>query len=110
MGFGRGMGSEIGTYVNKVFNSELSGNIIDICPVGALTSKQYPFIGRVWELKNVTSVDYSDSSAVPIKIFIKSNSIVKITSGYNANGYSNTWISDKTRFSFDGMFSPERIS
>ena len=107
--FGRGIGSEIGTYISKVFNSELSGNIIDICPVGALTSKQYPFLGRVWELKNIKSIDYSDSSLIPIQIFIKSNSIVKITSSYNINSYSNTWISDKTRFSFDGMFSPERI-
>ena len=108
--FGRGMHSEIGTYVNRVFNSELSGNIIDICPVGALTSKQYPFLGRVWELKNIKSVDYSDSSAIPIQVFVKSNSVVKITSSYNLNSYSDNWISDKTRFSFDGMFSPERVT
>ena len=107
--FGRGMNSEIGTYINKVFNSELSGNIIDICPVGALTSKQYPFLGRVWELKNIKSIDFSDSSLTPIQVFVKSNSVVKITSSYNIDSYSNTWISDKTRFSFDGMFSPERI-
>ena len=107
--FGRGINSEIGTYVNKTFNSELSGNIIDICPVGALTSKQYPFLGRNWELKNIKSIDYSDSSATPIQVFVKSNSVVKVTPGYNTNSYSNTWISDKTRFSFDGMFSPERV-
>ena len=76
--FGRGMNSEIGTYINKVFNSELSGNIIDICPVGALTSKQYPFLGRVWELKNIKSIDFSDSSLTPIQVFVKSNSVVKI--------------------------------
>ena len=107
--FGRGMDSEIGTYVTKVFNSELSGNIIDICPVGALTSKQYPFIGRVWELKNIKSIDFSDSSSTTIQVYVKSNSIVKIVPGYDNSTYSNSWISDKTRFSFDGMFSPERI-
>ena len=108
--FGRGMDSEIGTYVNKVFSSELSGNVIDICPVGALTSKQYPFVGRIWELKNIKSIDYSDSSASNIQLYLKSNSIVKILPGYSSTQKTTVWISDKTRFSFDGMFSPERIS
>nr|QYC61967.1 NADH dehydrogenase subunit 11 [Guinardia striata] len=108
--YGRGVTSEIGTYVTKLFNSELSGNVIDICPVGALTSKQYPFIGRIWELKNINHVDYSDSSLSNIQIYIKSNSIVKILPGYNPDQKTNNWITDKTRFSFDGMFSPERIS
>ena len=108
--FGRGVTSEIGTYVDKIFNSELSGNVIDICPVGALTSKQYPFIGRIWELKNIKSVDYSDSSLTNIQLYLKANSIVKILPGYNSVNKTNVWISDKTRFSFDGMFSPERVS
>lgn len=108
--YGRGVNSEIGTYVGKLFNSELSGNVIDICPVGALTSKQYPFIGRIWELKNIKSIDYSDSSSTNIQLYLKSNSIVKILPGYNPIKKTNVWISDKTRFSFDGMFSPERIS
>jgi NADH-quinone oxidoreductase chain G len=108
--FGRGVNSEIGTYITKTFNSELSGNIIDICPVGALTSKQYPFIGRVWELKNIKSIDYADSLSNSIQIYVKSNSIVKILPGYDETTKSNNWISDKTRFSFDGMFSPERLS
>ena len=107
--FGRGNNSEIGTYVTNVFSSELSGNVIDICPVGALTSKQYPFVGRIWELKTINSVDYSDSSVINIQIYIKGNSIVKILPGYSNKNYENSWISDKTRFSFDGMFSPERI-
>ena len=108
--FGRGVNSEIGTYITKTFNSELSGNIIDICPVGALTSKQYPFIGRVWELKNIKSIDYADSLSNSTQIYVKSNSIVKILPGYDETTKSNNWISDKTRFSFDGMFSPERLS
>ena len=107
--FGRGMSSEIGTYVNKVFQSELSGNVIDLCPVGALTSKPYPFIGRNWELKNVSSIDFSDGFGTDLQVCLKNNKVVKILPGYNQNDKAVNWISDKTRFAFDGMFSPERI-
>lgn len=107
--FGRGVHSEIGTYVTKTFQSELSGNIIDLCPVGALTAKPYPFIGRSWELKNIKSIDFSDGFGVELQVFLKNNKIVKILPGFNNNINSTNWISDKTRFSFDGMFSPERI-
>lgn len=107
--FGRGLHSEIGTYVTKTFQSELSGNIIDLCPVGALTAKPYPFLGRSWELKNVSSIDFSDSFGSDLQIFLKNNKIVKILPGFNKNTFAINWISDKTRFSFDGIFSPERI-
>nr|YP_010131739.1 NADH dehydrogenase subunit 11 [Thalassiosira profunda]QPZ94107.1 NADH dehydrogenase subunit 11 [Thalassiosira profunda] len=107
--FGRGLQSEIGTYVEKIFQSELSGNVIDLCPVGALTSKPYPFVNRSWELKSVTSIDFSDGFGVPIQLFIKNNQIIKILPGYDRTAYKTNWISDKTRFSFDGMFSPEKI-
>jgi len=107
--FGRGLQSEIGTYVEKIFHSELSGNVIDLCPVGALTSKPYPFINRSWELKNVNSIDFSDGFGTPIQVFIKNNLIIKVLPGYEKTSSKTNWISDKTRFSFDGMFSPERI-
>ena len=107
--FGRGINSEIGTYVQKTFQSELSGNVIELCPVGALTSKLYPFVSRNWELKNVSSVDFSDGFGSNLNIYLKNNKIVKISPGYNKNSNAITWISDKTRFSFDGMFSPERV-
>lgn len=106
--FGRGVNSEIGTYVNKLFKSELSGNVIDICPVGALTLKPYPFIGRSWELKNVNSIDFSDGFGTDLQFFIKNNKIIKALSGYNYDKKENNWISDKTRFIFDGMFTPDR--
>merc|ERR1712127_82316 len=73
------------------------------------TSKQYPFVGRIWELKTINSIDYTDSSATNIQLYIKSNSVVKILPGYSKQNLENNWISDKIRFSFDGMFSPERI-
>ena len=107
--FGRGVHSEIGTYVTKTFQSELSGNIIDLCPVGALTAKPYPFIGRSWELKNIKSIDFSDGFGVDLQVFLKNNKIVKILPGFSNSINSTNWISDKTRFSFDGMFSPERV-
>ena len=103
--FGRGVGTEIGTYVKKIFKSELSGNIIDICPVGALTSKPYPFVGRSWELKKLNSIDSVDGFGLNIQVFLKNNVIVKILPGYNKENEDShvQWISDKTRFSFDGM-------
>ena len=105
--FGRGLDSEVGTYVTKNFQSELSGNVIDLCPVGALTSKPYPFVSRSWELKNVNSIDFSDGFCVPTQIFLKNNKIIKVTPNYNNE--TNSWISDKTRFSFDGLFSADRV-
>ena len=107
--FGRGLDSEIGTYVKKSFQSELSGNVIDLCPVGALTAKPYPFLSRSWELKNFNSIDFSDGFGVDILVYIKNNKIVKINPSYDYSQNTNVWISDKSRFSFDGMFSPERV-
>ena len=107
--FGRGLDSEIGTYVKKAFQSELSGNVIDLCPVGALTQKPYPFLSRSWELKNVNSIDFSDGFGADVVISMKNNKIVKVTPGYDPEKRLNNWISDKSRFSFDGMFSSERI-
>ena len=103
--FGRGVETEIGTYVKKIFKSELSGNIIDICPVGALTSKPYPFVGRSWELKKLNSIDPMDGFGLNIQVFLKNNLLVKILPGYNKHNTdsNNQWISDKTRFAFDGM-------
>lgn len=105
--FGRGINSEIGTYVTKTFQSELSGNVIDLCPVGALTSKPYPFTYRNWELKNINSIDFSNGFGVDLQVYLKNNKIIKILPDYNNQEIN--WITDKTRFSFDGMFSPERV-
>jgi len=106
--FGRGMNSEIGTYVDKAFQSELSGNVIDLCPVGALTSKSHPFIGRKWELKIVSSIDFSDGFGLDTQVLIKSNRVVRVMPGFRHNDKMDNWITDKARFSFDGMFSAER--
>lgn len=110
--FGRGINSEIGTYVNKTFQSELSGNIIDLCPVGALTSKPYPFAGRNWELKKIKTIDLSDGYGLDILVFLKNNMIVKVLSGYDnlSTNDPSIWISDKTRFLFDSISAYKDVS
>lgn len=106
--FGRGSASEIGLYVDKPLHSELSGNIIDLCPVGALTSKPYAFVKRNWELKTINSVDCTDGFGYDIQVSLKNNKIVKIQPGFNKSVRDFNWISDKTRFFFEGMTSSER--
>ena len=111
--FGRGLNSEIGTYTLNNYNSEFSSNVIDICPVGALTSKPYSFVSRSWELKVVKSINFSDSFSQAILVYLKNNTLYKILPFFEETPFlhfSSHWITDKTRFSFTGMFSPERLS
>jgi len=98
----RGIDTEVGTYVEKMFNSELSGNVIDLCPVGALTSKPYAFTSRPWELRHTKSVDVMDSVGSNIMIDSRGNEIMRITPRLNEE-INEEWISDKTRFAHDGL-------
>lgn len=99
---GRGSSMEIGTYVEKIFNSELSGNIIDLCPVGALTSKTYSFLARPWELRSVEGIDIFDTFGSRIRIDSRGLEILRILPSHNK--YINEeWINDKIRFSYDGL-------
>ena len=98
----RGQETEIGTYIGKNLDSELSGNIIDLCPVGALTSKPYAFTARPWEIKSAETIDISDSVGSNIKINFKETEILRVLPAVNDN-LNEEWISDKTRFSFDGL-------
>jgi NADH dehydrogenase (ubiquinone) Fe-S protein 1 len=108
--FGRGSSSEIGTYIEKNFQSELSGNVIDLCPVGALTSKPYAFVKRNWELKTISSIDFTDGFSSSIQLSLKNNKIVKVQPGFNRCLKDFNWISDKARFAFEGSFSLDRYS
>ena len=72
---GRGNASEIGTYVEKMMASELSGNVIDLCPVGALTSKPYAFTARNWELRSTETVDVSDAQGSNIRVDARGNEV-----------------------------------
>lgn len=75
---GRGSGEEIGTYVEKLMTSELSGNVIDICPVGALTSKPFAFKARNWELKGTESIDITDAVGSNIRIDSRGPEVMRI--------------------------------
>lgn len=99
---GRGQNTEIGSYIKSFFSSEISGNVIDLCPVGALTSKPYAFQSRPWELKSIESIDLTDGLGSNIYINFKGLDIFRILPKNNVNLNANI-ISDKTRFSYDSL-------
>lgn len=99
---GRGSKMEIGSYIEKSLLSELSGNLVDICPVGALTSKPYAFLARPWELKKITVLNIFDDYIQQIRADVKENKLIRITPSKN-NLYLNTWITNKVRFSYEGL-------
>lgn len=100
----RGEHMEISTYVEKSLTSELSGNIIDLCPVGALTSRPYAFKSRPWELKNTESIDVLDAVGSNIRVDSRGKEVLRILPRLNED-VNEEWISDKTRFACDGLKS-----
>ena len=98
----RGEGMEIGTYVEKALSSELSGNLIDICPVGALTSKPYAFVARSWELKKTDSVDVLDAVGANIRVDSRGTEVLRILPRLNED-VNEEWLADKSRFAVDGL-------
>ena len=99
---GRGENMEITTYLEKSMESELSGNVIDLCPVGALTSKPYAFSARPWELKKTESIDVLDAVGSNIRVDTYGWEVKRILPRINEN-INEEWISDKTRYSCDGL-------
>jgi NADH-quinone oxidoreductase chain G len=99
---GRGNKTEINFYYQNIFYSEFSGNLIDLCPVGALTSKAFTFKARSWELKKKEGIDILDGIGSNIKVDIFNNEIVRILPKTNFN-INKEWISNKTRFFFDSL-------
>ncbi len=99
---GRGENMEITTYLEKAMESELSANVIDLCPVGALTSKPYAFEARPWELKKTESVDVMDAVGSNIRVDTYNWEVKRILPRLN-NHINEEWISDKTRYSCDGL-------
>ena len=100
----RGENMEITTYLEKGMSSELQGNIIDLCPVGALTSKPYEYHARPWELRKTESIDVMDGIGSNIRIDSKGSEVMRIMPRYNED-INEEWISDKTRFIWDGLKS-----
>lgn len=99
---GRGENTEIGTYVQHALTSELSGNMIDLCPVGALTSRPYAFAARPWELTKTESVDVLDAVGSNIRVDARGPEVLRILPRLNED-VNEEWISDKARFACDGL-------
>ncbi|MFG6606742.1 NADH-quinone oxidoreductase subunit NuoG [Sulfitobacter sp. 1A10445] len=99
---GRGEDAEITTYLGALIDSNLSGNIIDLCPVGALVSKPYAFTARPWELSKTESIDVMDALGSNIRVDTKGREVMRFLPR-NHDGVNEEWISDKTRFVWDGL-------
>src|SRR5579863_8601736 len=99
---GRGEDMEITTYVERALGSELSANIVDLCPVGALTAKPYAFIARPWELRKTESVDVLDAVGSNIRIDARGAQVLRVLPRLNED-INEEWIADKTRFAHDGL-------
>ncbi|KIC42089.1 NADH dehydrogenase [Ruegeria sp. ANG-R] len=99
---GRGEDAEITSYLNQTLDSNLQGNIIDLCPVGALTSKPYAFTARPWELTKTESIDVMDALGSNIRVDTKGREVMRFLPR-NHDGVNEEWISDKTRFVWDGL-------
>lgn len=99
---GRGEDAEITSYLNETLQSNLQGNIIDLCPVGALTSKPYAFTARPWELTKTETIDVMDALGSNIRVDTKGREVMRILPR-NHDGVNEEWISDKTRFVWDGL-------
>jgi NADH-quinone oxidoreductase subunit G len=99
---GRGEHMEIGTYIEQAISSELSGNLIDVCPVGALTSKPYAFTTRPWELRKTETIDVMDAVGSNIRVDTRGPEVMRVIPRLNED-VNEEWLADKSRFSYDGL-------
>jgi NADH-quinone oxidoreductase subunit G len=105
---GRGEDMEIGTYIEHAMESEVSGNVIDICPVGALTSKPFRFTARAWELEQRPTISPHDCIGSNLYAHMRSGIVMRVVPRENAN-INETWISDRDRFSYEGLYHADRV-
>lgn len=106
---GRGEHSEIITFVGKTVDSEISGNVIDLCPVGALTSKPFRYSARPWELTRKVSVSPHDGLGANLVVQVKQNRVMRVLPREN-EAINECWLSDKDRFSYEGLNSEQRLA
>lgn len=106
---GRGENAEITTFVGKTVDSELSGNMIDLCPVGALTSKPFRYSARTWELSRRKSISPHDGLGSNLIVQVKNNKVMRVLPLEN-EAINECWISDKDRFSYEALNSEERLT
>ena len=104
----RGEHAEIETFVGQSVDSELSGNMIDICPVGALTSKPFRYSARTWELSRRKSIAPHDSSGANLVVQVKNNEVLRVVPLENEE-VNECWIADRDRFSYEALNSPDRL-
>jgi NADH-quinone oxidoreductase subunit G len=105
---GRGEHAEITAYVDQSVNSELSGNIIDLCPVGALTNKPFRYSARSWELTRRPSIAPHDGLGSHIEVHVKDNKVMRVLPR-EKESINECWLSDRDRFSYEGLNSPDRL-
>ncbi|MGH8733402.1 MAG: molybdopterin-dependent oxidoreductase, partial [Burkholderiales bacterium] len=105
---GRGEHAEIVSFVGRAVDSELSGNMIDLCPVGALTSEPFRYKARTWELTRRRSIAPHDSLGSNLVVQVKQNSVMRVLPLEN-DEINECWLSDKDRFSYEGVNSPDRL-
>jgi len=105
----RGEHAEIETFVGQSIDSELSGNMIDICPVGALTSKPFRYSARTWELSRRKSVSPHDSTGANLVVQVKNHKVMRVVPLEN-EAVNECWIADRDRFSYEALNSPERLT
>ena len=98
----RGEEAEIGTFIDELVQTELSGNLIDVCPVGALTSKPYAFKARSWELRKTESIDVHDAVGSNIRVDARGREVLRVLPRLHED-VNEEWISDRTRFAYDGL-------
>lgn len=98
----RGEDAEIGTFVEKAIRSELSGNLVDVCPVGALTSKPYAFKARPWELRKTQTIDVHDALGCNVRVDARGNEVLRVLPRLH-EGINEEWIDDRTRHACDGL-------
>ncbi len=100
--FNRGEDAEIGTFIGEIVDTELSGNLVDICPVGALTSKPYAYTARSWELTKTETIDVHDSLGCNIRVDSRGREVMRILPRLNED-INEEWIDDRARYSYDGL-------
>ena len=105
---GRGEHMEIGTYIENAVGSELSGNVIDLCPVGALTSKPFRFSARAWEMRQHPTIAPHDCIGSNIFVHVAKNKVLRVVPRDN-EAVNETWISDRDRYSYEGLNSADRL-
>ncbi len=106
---GRGEHMEIGTYISKAVSSEMSGNVIDVCPVGALTSKPFRYSARAWEMRQYESIAPHDCIGSNIYLHTRRGRVMRVVPREN-EAVNETWISDRDRYSYEGLYSADRLT